>query len=90
MSRLAYEADSTKIVQAVLSDKEAPHCIGASVKGNSLVLVLDSASWANRLRFRTTTLLTELKQIERFASIQEIVFVTNTSSGEPNASNQTP
>ncbi len=82
MSRIEYDADTTKIVQSMLPDNEAPHCVGASVKGNVVVLMADSSAWASRLRFRKKTLLSNLQQIQRFAPVQEIIFVTNAAAAD--------
>ncbi|MCY4142489.1 MAG: DUF721 domain-containing protein [Gammaproteobacteria bacterium] len=77
MSQIEYDSDTTKIVQSVLPANEAPHCVGASVKGTVVVLMADSAAWASRLRFRKKALLANLQQIQRFALVQDIIFVTN-------------
>ncbi len=76
-NRVEEEQESTAIVRAALREREAAHCVGASVRGKTLVILADSSAWANRLRFRSQDLLNELKQIERFAAVEEVTLVTN-------------
>lgn len=82
INQIEYDSETTKIVQALLPENEASHCVGASIKGKVVVLMVDSAAWANRLRFRKKTLLSDLRQIQRFAVVQDIIVVTNSTVGE--------
>ena len=81
MGRIEKERNTLEIVRSVLPPREASHCIGASIKGDTLVVLADSASWASRLRFRCKHLVDELCHMEQFAKVQKAIVVTNATIG---------
>lgn len=87
MDRVEKEQNSLEIVQALLPQPDARHCIGASMRGTTLVVMADSASWASRIRFRCKYLVKELQQVEQFAKIQKAIVVTNATLRRANSSN---
>ena len=64
--------DMQQILSTYLTDKLAPHCKIANFEQNCLVVITDTALWATQFRFQTPTLLTQLRQHEILASLQEI------------------
>ena len=70
--QMGYRNDTLQLVRAVLPDNEASQCIGAEIKGSTLVLMAESAAWATRLRFQQKTLLDELSCLERFRNVNQL------------------
>ena len=81
MGRIEKEKNTLEIVRSLLPHREASHCIGASIKGDTLVVLADSASWASRLRFQCKHLVDELHHMEQFAKVQRAIIVTNATIG---------
>ena len=81
MGRIEKERNTLEVVRSLLPQREASHCIGASVKGDTLVVLADSASWASRLRFQCRYLVDELHHMEQFAKVQRAIIVTNATVG---------
>ena len=80
MDRVANEQNTLEIVRSQLPPREAAHCIGASVKGSTLVILADSASWASRLRFQSKNLVEGLHHVEQFAKVQKAIVQTNATA----------
>ena len=81
MVRVANEQSMLEIVRSQLPPREAAHCIGASVRGTTLIVLADSASWASRLRFQTKNLVEELSHVEQFAKVKKAIVQTNATIG---------
>ena len=80
LDRVADEQNMLEIVRSQLPPREAAHCIGASVKGTTLVILADSASWASRLRFHTNNLVEGLHHVEQFAKVEKAIVQTNATA----------
>lgn len=61
-----------KIVHAQLPDAAVAHCRLANYNEGRLVLVIDNAMWATRLRYQQNQLLERLAQHAEFTGLQRI------------------
>lgn len=62
----------SSLIQEKLGPELEPHCNIANLRGNTLVLVVASTSWATRLRYQIPGLLQRLQLDERLGSITDI------------------
>jgi hypothetical protein len=60
------------ILHCYLDKKLAPHCVVANFENHSLSIITDTALWATQLRFQIPNLLTQLRQHDELAKLQEI------------------
>lgn len=60
------------LVRDLLGSGFAEHCRVANIKGNSLLLHVDSTVWATRIRYQLPELLRNLQQTDQLRQITEI------------------
>jgi len=66
-----------QIVTQYLPDPFKHHCQISTYENGKLVMLCDSASWSNKLRFHTRHLNTKLLQHSEFSGLKEITALTN-------------
>jgi len=77
INRLHSHQSLKQIVKHLLPEEESEHCVGTHLRGSTLTIVVDSSSWANRIRFAQMTLLSSLHRLANFTHIQRIVVITD-------------
>lgn len=66
-----------------LPKEYAKHCLFVHLKGNSLLLYVDSSIWSSRYRYLGPSILEELSRYDKYQKINDITLRTlNTSLGE--------
>lgn len=61
-----------KLVRSLLGSAFGEHCRVANIKGNCLLLHVDSTVWATRIRYQLPELLRNMQQTEQLKQISEI------------------
>lgn len=77
INRLHSHQSLQQIVKHLLPEEESEHCVGTHLRGSTLTIVVDSSSWANRIRFSQISLLSQLRRLANFAHVQRIVVITD-------------
>ena len=62
----------TKILRGALGNPLAEHCQAANLDGTTLVISTDSSAWAAQLRYRLTTLLSQLQDRSDLPAIEQL------------------
>lgn len=64
--------DLNQTLRALLDPKLAKHCEIANFENNTLVLTVDNANWATRIRYAIPDLIKQLKQHPSFNKLKSI------------------
>ena len=62
----------TESLQAFLPPESKEHCRVAQLTANRMLIHVDNAAWATRLRFHIPKLLEHMSQIQDFAAVTDI------------------
>ena len=76
LARLLASVHLLQELDQIIADKLpaniGDHCKAANIKDNQIVIIADSSAWATRLRYQGPQLLKNLRQIPKFAHINDI------------------
>ncbi len=68
-----------RAVRYSLTLEQARHCRSAMCRGTTVLVSVDSNSWANVIRFSAPKILLTLKQLSRFSHIDNVKIVTDST-----------
>jgi hypothetical protein len=82
LRRVLDQEHKTNILRSILPVHLSAQFEVANVRGKKLIIHATNASWATRLRFENPKLLDQLRELQEFSRIEEIV-IRSMSSLEP-------
>ena len=83
MSHAKQLQDWNKVLYRYLPTNEHKHCQIGGFEQRILTLVVDSATWATKLRYQTPELIEGLQQTQEFQSLKEIKCLVQPKNDEP-------